>query len=154
MHIWFIPSETLWVYAAALFFLYYTTVFYIFTCLAGMRPWRIPQQNLKKQIMGVLGLIVFSSAAYQAFYRVIPALTTSAIGEEVKKELTISSVDNINPSSKCGTEVKFREASVSLLDKGLCIKDRDIDKNWHKGTRVTISGKESMLGFRIMRVGS
>jgi hypothetical protein len=153
MRLWFIPSSTLWLYALLVFFFYYTVVFYIGKRLSGMKTWRLPRQGTRGHIMSALGLIMFSSIAYQAFYRVAPAIATSIAGERVKKEFTISSVDGLNPSGRCGTEVRLVEVSPSPLGKGFCIQDDKVDTSWAKGTRVTLSGRESALGFRVTRIG-
>jgi hypothetical protein len=151
--LWFIPAPALKLCALLLLIFYYAVVIYVCKRSSGARTWSLPKNlSLKEFLVATVGLLMFSFLAYHSFYAVGPAVVTSIIGARAEREFTISSVDSVNPSGSCGTKIWLVEAAPTLIS-GFCVPYDQVDENWAKGSRVTLTGKESVLGFHVARFG-
>ncbi len=153
--IWFIPAPSLRLYAFVFVIAYYIVVIQLCQRSSGKKMWasfRRSSPNIKEYVGLIVGLALFFLPAYMAFSIVGPAFITSITGRSVTKEFTVSSVDSINPSGSCGTEVRLVEVSP-VLSRGFCLNSAQANVQWVSGSRVILSGKESMLGLRVTSFG-
>ena len=151
---WFIPNPALRWPAFLSLIAYYVVVFYICKRTSRAKVWASYKQTnptWRDYLKLAGGFAMFFSMAYFGFYAIGPALATSIVGTETNKEVTIASVAAVYRSG-CWYEIRFVDASPAIGD-GFCAHSWELDKEWSKGSRVTLQGRASVLGFRITRIG-
>ena len=152
--IWFISNPEFHIYAVLVLISYYFALFSYFkklTNISFLEGWKDTYPTWRKQFLAVLGFIMFSFMAYHGFYTVGPAFVTTVLGKSVVKELTVASIRKVYRSNGCRYEIRFVEASAPV-GSGFCVGVDEFSTNWAKGSKVTLHGRESILGFRFTQI--
>lgn len=154
---WFVPRSEFIVPAALALTTYYVIVVHI-CCRSSGRHfsslWPTFRRSHPKTSDAVLfwgGLGVFGTAAFYAFYAVIPAAFTAIMGNIVEKRASVAFVDSINPSAGFGTATELRGISPAM-SAGCCIGNRGQPHPFMVGDRVSIHGRRSVLGPWVIRI--
>lgn len=162
--LWFIPNPSIRLPALACLILYYAIVFIICKRVSGLdslsAEWKKTRSTWRRYIGLVGGFVMFSLLAYAGFYVTIPGLITSKIGADVHKTFVLSYLEHDPYPGGLARDVFPRCLYWIHLDNApfffgkFCAKARDVDAQWRSGAKVTLYGKESILGFRFTKVGS
>ena len=98
------------------------------------------------------GFVMFFFLAYAGIYVTCAALVASVIGTDMNREFTISAFYNSRQRT-CDYKLALEEVSPAMGD-GFCVGSGYRFEKWRKGSKVTLYGRESILGFRFTHIVS
>jgi len=154
---WFVPQSEFIAPAVLILIAYYVVVLRFASRSSGHSfrslwpTFRRSHPKVRDAVLALGGFGAFCIAAFYSFYAIIPAAFTATTGKIVDERASIASVDSINPSRRCGTEVKFREVSPAM-SSGFCIGNRGELQPLLVGDRVTLHGRRSVFGLWVIRI--
>lgn len=154
---WFVPRSELIIPAAILLVVYYTLVLRICASNSGHSfralwpTFRRSHPDMLSPFWLLLGVLIFGTSAFYAFYSVVPAAFTVVSGTESKEYVTVASIDTINHTARCGAHLEFLELSPAM-SSGFCLGNRTAAVGFEVGDRITLHGQRSDLGFWVNRI--
>jgi hypothetical protein len=157
---WFLPNPALTIPALVVLLLYYTVVLQICRhtsraeSIAGsmLGQFRKINASWREYALSGVGLAMFLLFAYAGLYVTSAAWITSAVGDDVTKEFTVSAFYDPH-QRRCDYKLILKEVSP-VIGKGFCINSGETRAQWVRDSKVVLSGKESIFGFRFTRIGS